>query len=144
MYEYKQDGKKALSKYLLEKFETEYSQIITAGKKLHTHRGDPEQTGKRGRKKQNKGKNLLDRLDGNRDQVLGFMNDFSIPFTNNLAEGDIRMQKVKQKISGCFRTRAGADIFAHLRSYISTTRKQGHQTLGAIHAALVNQPPALT
>ena len=55
--------------------------------------------GKRGRKKQYKGKNLLDRLDGNRDQVLGFMRDFSIPFTNTLAGGDIRMQKVKQKIS---------------------------------------------
>jgi len=143
VYEYKQSGKEALSRYLLEKFEAEYSQIITAGKKLHTHRGEPEQTGQRGRKKQHKGKNLLDRLDGNRDQVLGFMRDFSIPFTNNLAEGDIRMQKVKQKISGCFRTRAGANVFAHLRSYISTARKQGHPTLGAIHAALVNQPLAL-
>ena len=139
----KQKGIETLSKYLLNKFETEYQQIITAGKKLHTHRGEPEQTGKRGRKKQHKGKNLLDRLDLNREQVLGFMRDFNIPFTNNLAEGDIRMQKVKQKISGCFRTIAGAKIFAHLRSYISTARKQGHPTLGAIHAALTNQPPTL-
>ena len=67
----------------------------------------------------------MDRLDKNRDQVLGFMNDFEIPFTNNLAEGDIRMQKVKQKISGCFRTKVGANVFAQLRSYISTARKQG-------------------
>lgn len=143
VYENKQKGKKELSKYLLDKFETEYQQIITAGKKLHTHRGEPEQTGKRGRKKQFKGKNLLDRLDFNRDQVLGFMRDFTIPFTNNLAEGDIRMQKVKQKISGCFRTIVGANIFALLRSYISTARKQGHPTLGVIHAALINQPPEL-
>lgn len=143
VFECKKNGKTALSQYLLNKFETEYQAIITAGKKLHTHRGAPEQTGKRGRKKQHKGKNLLDRLDHNRDQVLGFMRDFSIPFTNNLAEGDIRMQKVKQKISGCFRTRAGANVFAHLRSYISTARKQGHPTLGAIHAALISQPPTL-
>lgn len=143
VFENKKNGGSVLSKYLLDKFETEYQAIITAGKKLHTYRGDPEQTGKRGRKKQHKGKNLLDRLDRNRDQVLGFMRDFTIPFTNNLAEGDIRMQKVKQKISGCFRTRTGANIFAHLRSYISTARKQGHPTLGAIHAALINQAPTL-
>lgn len=144
VYEHKQNEKNGLSRYFLEKFEQQYQQIITAGKKLHTHRGEPEQTGNRGRKKQYKGKNLLDRLDFNRDQVLGFMRDFSIPFTNNLAEGDIRMQKVKQKISGCFRTRSGANVFAHLRSYISTARKQGHPTLGAIHAALINQAPTLT
>lgn len=143
VFECKKNGKSALSQYMLNKFEAHYQAIITAGKKLHTHRGAPEQTGKRGRKKQHKGKNLLDRLDHNCDQVLGFMRDFSIPFTNNLAEGDIRMQKVKQKISGCFRTRAGANIFAHLRSYISTARKQGYPTLGAIHAALIDRPPTL-
>ena len=144
VYEHKQNNKEDLSKYWLKKFETKYSQIITAGKKLHTHRGEPAQTGTRGRKKQYKGKNLLDRLDSNRDQVLGFMRDFSIPFTNNLAEGDIRMQKVKQKKSGCFRTKNGANVFAHLRSYISTARKQGHPTLSVVHSALINQPPALT
>jgi transposase len=144
VYEHKQKNKKELSKYLLEKFETEYQKIIMAGKTFHSNLGEPKQTGKRGRKKQRKGKNLLDRLDFNRDQVLGFMRDFSIPFTNNLAEGDIRMQKLKQKISGCFRTLIGAQVFAHLRSYISTARKQGHPTLGAIHAALTNQAPKLT
>jgi transposase len=144
VYEHKQHNKTGLSAYLIEKFECEYQQIIIAGKKLHSRRGDPEQTGRRGRKKQHKGKNLLDRLDTNRDQVLGFMRDFSIPFTNNQAEGDIRMQKVKQKISGCFRTKHGAVEFAHLRSYISTARKQGHSALEAVHAALINQPPKLT
>lgn len=144
VYVNKRKGKVGLSQYLLDKFDAEYQRIITAGKKHHTHRGDPEPTGSRGRKKQHKGKNLLDRLDLNRNQVLGFMRDFTIPFTNNLAEGDIRMQKVKEKISGCFRTLAGAKIFAHLRSYISTARKQGHPTLGAIHAAMTNQAPTLT
>jgi transposase len=140
----KKNGNEHLSKYLLNKFESEYQAIITAGKKWHTLRGGPEQKGMRGRKKQHKGKNLLDRLDSNRIQVLGFMNDFKIPFTNNLAEGDIRMQKVKQKISGCFRTRTGANIFAQLRSYISTARKQGHPTLVAIHAAMINNPIELS
>jgi transposase len=140
VFEAKKNGHMHLSKYMLDKFDSEYQAIITAGKKLHTHRGEPEQNGKRGRKKQHKGKNLLDRLDKNRDQVLGFMNDFNIPFTNNLAEGDIRMQKLKQKISGCFRTKIGANIFAQLRSYISTARKQGHPTLAAIHAAMINKP----
>ncbi len=143
VFESKKNGKTELSPYLLNKFETVYQAIIIAGKKLHTHRGSPEQTGNRGRKKQHKGKNLLDRLDRNRNQVLGFMHDFNIPFTNNLAEGDIRMQKVKQKISGGFRTRIGANVFAHLRSYISTARKHGYPTLVAIHAALVNQAPVL-
>jgi len=68
------------------------------------------------------------------------MYDFTIPFTNNLAERDIRMQKVKEKISGCFRTRAGADIFACLRTYISTARKQGYRVIDAIRAAVIGQP----
>ena len=75
-----QSGKAVLSKYHLKIFEEKYGQIILAGKKLHGHRGELEQTGSRGRKKQRKGKNLLDRLDQNRDQVLGFMRDFSVPF----------------------------------------------------------------
>ena len=133
-------GKEQLSDYRLKIYESAYHQIIVAGKKLHAHRGELEQTGSRGRKKQRKGKNLLDRLDRNRDQVLGFMFDFAIPFTNNLAERDIRMQKVKEKISGCFRTRAGADVFACLRTYISTARKQGHRVLDALRAAAVGQP----
>jgi transposase len=140
VYEHWKEGRSELSAYRLKKFAQKYAAIILAGKKLHGHRGELEQTGARGRKKQRKGKNLLDRLDHLRGQVLGFMYDFSVPFTNNLAERDIRMQKVKQKISGCFRTRAGADIFALLRSYISTARKQGHQVLEGIRMALIGQP----
>jgi transposase len=143
VFEHKKEGKLSLPINLLIKFETEYQAIVTAGKKLHGHLGELKQIGRRGRKKQRKGKNLLDRLDINRGQVLGFIHDFRIPFTNNLAEGDIRMQKLKQKVSGCFRTRNGANIFAHLRSYISTARKQGHPSLGAIHAALTGKPPML-
>lgn len=143
VYEAKHKGEVGLSDYMLKKFARHYQLIILSGKKHHWRLGDPEQLGKRGRKKQHKGKNLLDRLDSNRDLVLGFARDFSIPFTNNLAEGDIRMNKVKQKISGCFRTKKGAAEFAHLRSYISTARKQEHAALTSIHAALVGRAPTL-
>jgi transposase len=143
VFNHRADGEEGLSAYRLKIFEEKYNQIITAGKKLHGHRGELERTGSRGRKKQRKGKNLLDRLDRNRDQVLGFMRDFTVPFTNNLAERDIRMQKVKEKISGCFRTRAGADVFAQLRTYISTARKQGHRVLAAIRLAVIGQPLSL-
>lgn len=143
VYELKSKGRTGLSPYMLKKFEARYQLIILSGLRYHQRIGDPEQSGARGRIKQHKGKNLLDRLDRNRDQVLGFIRDFSIPFTNNLAEGDIRMNKVKQKISGCFRTKNGAAEFAHLRSYISTARKQGHAALASIHAALIGQAPKL-
>ena len=144
VFDLKLKGDVALSPYMLKKFEAEYQLIILSGKAHHWRLGNPEQHGSRGRLKQHKGKNLLDRLDAYRDQVLGFARDFSVPFTNNLAEGDIRMNKVKQKISGCFRTKNGAVEFAHLRSYISTARKQGHAALASIHAALLGQAPQLS
>ncbi len=82
-------------------------------------------TGKRGRIKRSKARNLLERLRDFETDVLRFMDVAFVPFTNNQGENDLRMTKVQQKISGCFRSMEGANIFCRVRSYISTCRKQG-------------------
>jgi transposase len=86
------------------------------------------------RKKQRPGHNLLIRFKTFKDETLRFLVDFAVPFTNNLAERDLRMTKVKMKISGSFRTLEGARVFARLRSIVSTARKQGLNILHALAA----------
>lgn len=89
----------------------------------------------RGRTKQRPGHNLLERLKTFKTETLRFLTDFDVPFTNNLAEQDLRMMKVKMKISGSFRTLDGAQIFARLRSVVSTARKQGCNILQTLAAS---------
>lgn len=98
------------------------------------------QPGQRGRVAQSPQRNLLDRLLTYKADYLRFVTDFRIPFDNNLAERDLRMCKLQQKISGCFRTATGADLFCRIRGYISTIRKQGHDLLSALISLFSNSP----
>jgi len=102
--------------------EDRYSLICNIGEKEEP---PPKKTkGKRGRYKRTKGRNLVERLIREQHAVLAFAFNKNVPFTNNLAERDIRPAKVKQKISNCFRTIEGAEIYARIESFVSTTRKQ--------------------
>ena len=103
-----------------------YGKIIAEGYRENPQINDPPRgKKKRGRPKKTKSRNLLERMDKYRDEILAFLWDPQIPFSNNQAERDIRMVKVKQKISGGFRTLQNAQIFARIRSYVSTEQKQG-------------------
>ncbi len=94
----------------------------------------------RGRVKQTPARNLLERLWLGQEEVLAFLDDFTIPFDNNQAERDVRMLKVQQKVSGSFRSDRGADAFACLRGYLSTLRKQGMALLAALETVVAGQP----
>jgi transposase len=112
-----------------------YRNIIAKGWTANPLTPPPEKK-KRGRPKKTKCQNLLNRLSEYESSVLAFLHDTNVPFTNNLAEQDIRMIKIRLKISGCFRTLQGAIQFARIRSYISTARKQAINILDAItHSA---------
>jgi transposase len=99
-----------------------------------------EDPNKKGRTKQNDAVNLLTRFRTFWRDVLRFMSDPTVPFDNNQAERDIRMTKVRQKISGCFRSSKGAHIFCRIRGYISSSKKQNLHILSALHAAMASLP----
>jgi transposase len=107
------------------KFRKSYRKIISEGELECPVPSRPEGAKKRGRLKRSKARNLLERLKGFEEDVLRFMDSEVVPFTNNQGERDLRMTKVHQKIAGCFRSPEGSNFFCRIRSYISTSRKQG-------------------
>jgi transposase len=133
----KQQGNLRLSVLQEAHFKERYRQLLKQGFAANPP-PDPL-PGKRGRPKQSVARNLLERLQ-NEEQVLAFMYDFAVPFDNNQAERDIRMMKLQQKISGCFRSTTGADAFCQIRSYICTLQKQGQQILSALEHVFRGAP----
>lgn len=121
-------------------FEARYSRILDTGKVENPISSLTGTVAKRGRKKQSKAKNLLDRCQKYQTEILSFMDDFAIPFTNNQAERDIRMMKLQQKISGTFRSEGGAVNFCCVRGYISTVKKHGFPVLTSLVGAFEGTP----
>ena len=132
-------GQSRLPVRLEAKFEGEYRRLLTLGWKANPPPVPPAKK-RRGRVKQSAARNLLARLEQGEAAVLRFLHDFCVPFDNNLAERDVRMMKVKQKISGCFRTLRGAEAFCRIRSYVSTMRKQGQSLLAALQHVCEGNP----
>lgn len=123
--EAQQAGKSKLSDDCLRRIHQIYDAIVSRGLAENPLPDMHPPPKKRGRRKKTKARNLVERFDKHKDAILRFVHDFKVPFDNNLAERDIRMMKVQQKISGCFRSWQGAQQFCSLRTYISTIRKQG-------------------
>lgn len=124
-----------------EDFETRYDEILSLGEKKNPlPRKTLTPSHRRGRRARSKARNLLDRMGLYKPDILRFMEDPEVPFDNNLAERAIRMSKLYQKISGCFRSLLGNAAFDHIRSYIATANKQGISEFKAIQAAISGKP----
>lgn len=127
----KSSGK--LSDKKVAKYQKQYRRILNAANKEC-----PENLKQRA---QSKSRNLLERLIAFEEETLRFMVDEQTPFTNNQGERDLRMNKVQQKISGCFRTERGARDFCLIRSYLSTCRKQGIHPMEALRLLFEGEKP---
>lgn len=138
--EYSQQGKTALSPYYRRKFNNAYAEIVSEGLSLNP--SPMRNTGKRGRIKLGKPGSLLARFVKYKTEILRFSSDFNVAFDNNQAERDIRISKVKMKVSGGFRARQGANDFATIQSFVQTMKKQGSCIWDAIARAFA-QPQSL-
>ena len=135
-----QAGSSALPQAKIDQIERIYARLISAGLSANPPPPDGWPKSRRGRVKKTKTRNFVERLDERRAEVLAFVYDFQVPFDNNLAERDIRMLKVQQKISGCFRSTSAAQDFCLIRSYISTIRKQGLSVWLALRSLFSDKP----
>ena len=122
---------------LIELFNRSYDRILQEGFSFHEAQPPLVRAGERkcrGRQRRRTGHNFLLRLSTRKEDVLRFLIDADVPFTNNQAEPDARMMKVEQKISVGFRSEEGANIFVTIRSVISTAKKQGWNVLKTLSA----------
>lgn len=133
------EGRSSLHPLEVADWKAQYAALLEEGYRANPPDPPPEAS-KRGRRKQSAARNLLDRLSTHQEAVLRFLDNVAVPFDNSLAERDIRMVKVQQKVSGCFRSPAGAMAFCRIRGYLSTLRKQGCALLTALEQALVGHP----
>jgi len=124
-----------------EKFRKRYRELLKDAEKESPPPDETQRKGNRGRIPRSKSRNLLERLRDYEDDVLRFMTDKEVPFSNNLAENDVRMTKVQQKISGCFRSWKGAQMFCLIRSYLSTARKHGVSATEALRLLFEGKLP---
>lgn len=141
--QWRAQGAQALPQAERQEWIAQYFAVLACGFAPYCSHAPPDATilpRRPGRKKQDASKNLLDTLLKRAEQVLHFLEELSVPFTNNLAERDLRMIKVQQKISGTFRSAEGATAFCIIRSYLSTMRKQGHSMLAAMAAVFAGSP----
>ncbi|HEY9285108.1 MAG TPA: IS66 family transposase, partial [Pyrinomonadaceae bacterium] len=127
------EGGKRLAAERLAELSESYDRLVAGGQKAEPPPDVPELVRRQAR-------SLLLRLDRRKDEVLRFLTDFSVPFDNNQAERDLRMVKLRQKVSGCFRTGEGARRFCRIRGYVSTMRKQGGGVLEALAGACRRKP----
>ena len=133
-------GLTSMEASLIESWMTRYHRIIEEGIQEDDEKSPKIFSKKTGKPQRSKALNLLLKLQKYDIETLAFMFDFEVPFNNNLAERDLRMQKLRQKISGCFRGSKGAKVFCRIRSYISTARKNGQNVMVALGNAFQGNP----
>jgi transposase len=133
-------GQKAVPEVLHQQLRGRYDELVEAAQRAHPESKERKNGAKQGRIKQSAEHSLLRRMHDHRNEVLRFFDQPGVPFDNNQAERDLRMLKVQQKTSGCFRTKTGADLFCTFRSYVCTAKKLGLNLLEAIGDAFMGSP----